>query len=82
MIGELATTSELLAVFAVNVLLPTYLIVGCIVALVVWWTVFQPDYDEFVEEYFDETPPTTSQKWFVVLTTPFIWPLTLYRALQ
>jgi hypothetical protein len=61
-------------------LLAAYLIVGCIVALVVWWTVFQPDYDEFVEEYLDETPPTTSQKWFVVFTTPFIWPYTLFKA--
>jgi hypothetical protein len=62
-------------------LVAAYLIVGAIVALVVWWTVFQPDYDEFVVSYFEEEPPTTSQKWFVVITTPFIWPLTLYRAL-
>jgi ATP/ADP translocase len=63
----------------IEIFIGTYLIVGLIVALVIWHTVFQPDYDEFVERNFEETPPTTSQKWFVVLVTPLIWPITLYR---
>jgi hypothetical protein len=58
-----------------------YLIVGCIVALVIWYTVFQPDYDDFVRSYSDEEPPSYKEKWQVVLTTPFIWPYTLYKAL-
>ena len=66
----------------IETLIGSYLIIGCIVALVIWHTVFQPDYDEFVEDYFGETPPTTGQKWFAILVTPFIWPLTLYRALS
>jgi hypothetical protein len=66
----------------IETLLGSYLIVGLIVSLVIWHTVFQPDYDEFVKEYFDETPPTTSQKWFVIVVTPLIWPVTLWRAFR
>jgi len=82
MIGQLASTWDIISIIFVNLFLPTYLIIGCIVALVIWHTVFQPDYDDFVIEYIDEEPPTASQKWFVILTTPFIWPLTLWRALR
>ena len=66
----------------IETLIGSYLIVGLIVALVIWHTVFQPDYDDFVIEYFEEEPPTTSQKWFVIVVTPFVWPLTLWRALR
>jgi len=66
----------------IETLIGSYLIVGCIVALVIWHTVFQPDYDDFVLTYFEEEPPTSGQKWFAILTTPFIWPLTLWRAFR
>jgi hypothetical protein len=66
----------------IETLITAYLIVGCIIALVVWYTIFQPDYDEFVTEYFDERPPTLTEKWIVILTTPFVWPYSLYMALS
>ena len=56
-----------------------YLIVGAMVALFIWWTVFQPDYDEFVEEYFRETPPSTETKWVAIVAAVFIWPYSLWK---
>lgn len=66
----------------IELLISTYLIIGCIASLVVLFTVFQEDYDEFVREYFDETPPTTTEKWFVILITLFIWPYSLYMGFR
>lgn len=66
----------------IETLITAYLIVGCTVALIVWYTVFREDYDEFIEEYFNETPPTTREKWFVILTTPLIWPYSLYMGFR
>ncbi len=60
-------------------LLYLYLIIGCVISLIIWYTVFQPDFDEFTKEHYDEEPLTSNQKITVILVTPLIWPLSLYR---
>ena len=63
-------------------LLTLYLIIGCVLSLIIWYTVFQPDFDEFTREELKAEPLTASQKITVCLVTPFIWPLSLYRMLS
>lgn len=63
----------------IETLVVGYLLVGCIISLVIWLAAFQPDFDDFCREDLKEEPLTTSQKWTVIILTPFIWPITLYR---
>lgn len=60
-------------------LVTAYAIIGLILGLIVWHSVFDEGYDNFVRYVCEEEPPTTKEKWRVILITPFIWPYSLYK---
>jgi hypothetical protein len=60
-------------------LLQAYIIVGLLIALILWKVTFEEDFDHYFEFTFDEEPPTKKQKWFMIATTPFIWPMVLWN---
>lgn len=64
----------------IETLIYAYLILGLIHALVIWYTSFQPDFDDFVRDEFNEEPPTTSEKWTVILLSPLAWPYFLWKS--
>jgi hypothetical protein len=55
-----------------------YLIIGAIFALVVWWAVFQDDYDSFIKQEYQVLPPTTKQKWRGIIGVVFFWPAIVF----
>lgn len=59
-----------------------YLLVGCGVALVVWYASFDKDFDQYVRDYFLEEPPTTSEKWLTIILCPILWPFYLWKAFK
>lgn len=63
----------------IETLLGVYLVIGCIFSLIIWWTAFQPDFDDFCREQLGEEPLTSSQKVTVILLTPLVWPVTMFR---
>lgn len=38
----------------IETLLLAYIIIGAIYGLIIWWTSFQPDFDDFVREEYVE----------------------------
>lgn len=66
----------------IETLLALYLIIGCALSLIIWWTAFQPDFDDFCRDQLGEEPLTAGQKITVVVFTPFIWPVTLFRMIS
>jgi hypothetical protein len=56
-----------------------YLIIGTIFGLVVLWTTYDEEFDDFVREEYNEEPPTHLEKWGVLFTSPFLWPLYIWK---
>lgn len=65
-----------------STLISLYLILGAINSLVIWWCVFNNDYDDFIREHYQEEPPSTNQKVLTILLGVFIWPVHLYWVLK
>ncbi len=63
----------------IETLLGIYLVIGCVFSLIIWWTAFQPDFDDFCKQELGEEPLTPSQKITVIVLTPLVWPVTLFR---
>lgn len=59
-------------------LISLYLILGSVNSLVIWWCVFNNDYDDFIREHYQEEPPSTNQKVLTIILGVFIWPVHLY----
>lgn len=59
-------------------LISLYLILGSVNSLVIWWCVFNNDYDDFIREHYQEEPPSTNQKVLTFILGVFIWPVHLY----
>ncbi len=64
----------------IETLLGIYLVIGCVLSLIIWWTAFQPDFDDFCKQELGEEPLTSSQKVTVIVVTPFVWPVVLLRS--
>lgn len=60
------------------IFLQTYLLIGCVIALVILWASTDKDFDQFVRDFFREEPPTTKEKWFTALSSIVLWPIALY----
>ena len=65
-----------------STLISLYLILGSVNSLVIWWCVFNNDYDDFIKEHYQEEPPSTNQKVLTILLGVFIWPVHLYWVLK
>ena len=65
-----------------ELLIYLYLIVGCVNSLIIWWCVFNNDYDDFIREHYQEEPPSTNQKVLTILLGVFIWPVHLYWVIK
>lgn len=63
-------------------LLLLYLIIGCTVGLIIWFTAFDKDYDQFVRDVFREEPPSNREKIVTILFAPILWPLFLWYAFR
>lgn len=63
----------------IETLLLAYVIIGAIYGLVIWFTSFQPDFDDFVREEYGEEPATTTEKWMTVLLSLVLWPYYLWK---
>ena len=63
-------------------LISLYLILGSVNSLVIWWCVFNNDYDDFIREHYQEEPPTTNQKVLTIILGVFIWPVHLYWVIK
>ena len=63
-------------------LISLYLILGSVNSLVIWWCVFNNDYDDFIREHYQEEPPSTNQKVLTILLGVFIWPVHLYWVIK
>lgn len=59
-------------------LISLYLILGSVNSLVIWWCVFNNDYDDFIREHYQEEPPSAKQKVLTIILGVFIWPVHLY----
>lgn len=59
-------------------LISLYLILGSVNSLVIWWCVFNNDYDDSIREHYQEEPPSTNQKVLTIILGVFIWPVHLY----
>ena len=61
-----------------STLISLYLILGAVNSLVIWWCVFNNDYDDFIREHYKEEPPSAKQKVLTIILGVFIWPVHLY----
>lgn len=65
-----------------NTLIALYLIMGCVNSLIIWWCIFQPDYDDFIRRNYGEEPPSTKEKAVIIVAGVFIWPVHLYWVIR
>lgn len=63
-------------------LISLYLILGSVNSLVIWWCVFNNDYDDFIRDHYQEEPPSTNQKVLTIILGVFIWPVHLYWVIK
>lgn len=62
----------------IEFLLYSYLLVGLVFSLVIWWVAFRPDYDQYVRDFFREEPADAKQKWLTIISAPILWPLMVW----
>ena len=65
----------------VNYLL-TYVTVGAIFSLVIWFASFDKDFDEYFEKNYEGDPPTALEKWHTVFSALVLWPYFLWKAFR
>ena len=65
-----------------STLISLYLILGSVNSLVIWWCVFNNDFDDFIREHYHEEPPSTNQKVLTIILGVFIWPVHLYWVIK
>ena len=65
-----------------ELLISLYLILGSVNSLVIWWCVFNNDYDDFIRGHYKEEPPSTNQKVLTIILGVFIWPANLYWVIK
>lgn len=61
-----------------NTAILAYLLIGCMLAAFLLWTITDKDYDQFVRDFFREEPPTLKEKLTMALSSVVLWPLHLY----
>jgi len=63
----------------IETILLGYVLLGAIFGLVIWYSSFDENFDQFVREEYEQDPPTTLEKWWTVFSSLVLWPLYIWK---